>query len=143
MKIRNLMVALPIAVGLVAFTSANATAGRPDGQAAGQASLAATKSQASLQDTFYGCPEYYLCFYTGANFNNWTGNPQWKQKYCGTYNLSGWVTRHGSFVNNQTQYTESVFYSGYGGGGQVLTRHKAKGWDLDYDFYPVNSVKVC
>jgi hypothetical protein len=106
-----------------------------------------TISPAYAQPTFEGCAPGYLCLYAGAYYNNHSGQPTARYYRCGTYNLSGWVTRHGSYVNNQTGSVTSTFWSGYGGSGAALRRsvsYPGPYWyDADFDFYPVNSITVC
>lgn len=98
------------------------------------------------QQTWYGCAPGYLCLYAGANYNNF-GQPNARYYRCGTYNLSGWVSRHGSYINNQTGWVTSTCWSGYGGSGTALrysVSYYGTDWaDPDFDFYPVNSITVC
>ncbi|HEX8159468.1 MAG TPA: hypothetical protein VF526_18950 [Solirubrobacteraceae bacterium] len=102
-----------------------------------------TLTPAYAASTIEGCPSGYLCLYTGANYNNHNGAPNAKYYHCGTVNLSGWVTRHGSFVDNQTGNVISAFWSGYNGTGSILWAIQSVTWSPDVDFYPVNSITVC
>jgi hypothetical protein len=112
------------------------------------ASIAPKATATSAAGTNYeGCPSGYLCLYKNSYYNNHNFKPDAKYYYCGTFNLSGWVTRHGSYVNNQTGGVTSRFWSGYNGTGSVLRYSKSfpyPGWyDADFDFYPVNSITAC
>jgi len=93
--------------------------------------------------TVAGCPLGYLCLYKAANYNNYNNKPDAKYYRCGTYNLSNWVTRNGSYVDNQTGGVISVFWAGYNGTGAVLRAFKSYSSAPNVDFYPVNSITVC
>lgn len=98
------------------------------------------------QPTWYGCAPGWLCLYAGANYNNF-GQPNASFYRCGTPDLKNWVSRHGSYINNQTGNVLSTFWSGYGGSGYPLRysfSYAGPDWaDPDFDFYPVNSITVC
>ena len=106
----------------------------------------APKATAIPADTYAGCPSGYLCLYKGTIYNNFT-RPDAMYYHCGTVNLSGWVTHHGSYINNQTGGVTSLFWSGYNGTGRIIRISRSvpyPGWyDGDFDFYPVNSITVC
>jgi len=107
-----------------------------------------TISPAYAQPSFAGCAPGYLCLYAGVNYNQSSGSQPTARYYrCGTYNLSGWVARHGSYINNQTGSVTSTFWSGYNRTGTALRRsvsYPGSYWyDNDFDFYPVNSITVC
>lgn len=103
------------------------------------APAAASAASASVE----GCSVGYLCLYKGAYYNNHSGRPDASYYNCGTVNLSGWVTRHGSYVDNQTGNVISAFWSGYNGTGSILRSFQSFTYDWDVDYYPVNSITVC
>jgi hypothetical protein len=113
--------------------------------AASSSAKAAATSAAGT--TYDGCLSGYLCLYKGSYYNNHNGKPDKTYYYCGTVNLSGWVTHHGSYINNQIGGVISKFWSGYNGTGRIIRISRSvpyPGWyDADFDFYPVNSITVC
>jgi hypothetical protein len=128
---------------LVAIVGVQSTLG--PAHAASIAPMARATSAAAA--SYEGCPSGYLCLYKGSYYNNHNFRPDAKYYACGIVNLSGWVTHHGSYVNNQTGGVTSKFWSGYNGTGRVLRYSRSvphSGWyDPDFDFYPVNSITVC
>lgn len=107
-----------------------------------QAKPGAATSTLSTAPTYYGCPPRYLCLYKGVNYNKGYGRPNAMYYHCGIVNINGW-TAHGSYFDNQTAGTLSVFYSGDNGTGRALRSFRAIAQVPDYDFYPLNSIKVC
>jgi hypothetical protein len=93
--------------------------------------------------TLEGCRSGHLCLYKGAYYNNHSGHPDADYVHCLTYNLSNWVTHHGSYVDNQTGAVTTTFWSGYNGTGTILRRFQSYSYAWDVDFYPVNSITVC
>lgn len=112
-------------------------------QSSAHAALPAQSTAASGGVTYEGCPPKYLCLYKGATWNNRSGKPTAKYYHCGPVNLSGWVTHHGSYIDNQTGTPTTTFWGGYNATGTKLRSFKPFSYDDDYDFYPVNSITVC
>jgi hypothetical protein len=99
-----------------------------------------------------GCPSGALCLYKHANFNSTAKKrtPDAIYRKCQVVNLKGWTSRHGSYLDNQTGSPTTALFAGYGGSGKVLRAFtpwtgngSSSGYDNDYDFYPVNSIRVC
>jgi hypothetical protein len=116
------------------------------------ASAAVTPSTTAAS-TIEGCPSGYLCLYKGLYWNNHNERPDAKLYHCSPpYNLSGWVSTHGSYINNQTGGVWSRFFAGYNGTGRILRSSRSYPWysgmdngwyDGDFNFYPVNSIDAC
>jgi hypothetical protein len=112
-------------------------------QSTAYAASTAPPARSTASDTVAGCPLGYLCLYKAANYNNFNNRPDARYYHCGTVNLSGWVTTHGSFVDNQTGNVISAFWSGYNATGSILLSIQAYTYASDVNFYPVNSITVC
>jgi len=121
----------PRRIAILALTSLAAMAGAESNASAAQA---ATMRQGT-------CPVGYLCLYKSGSWNN-AKAPDAKYYRCGVVNLSGWVGR-GRVVNNQTGRVTTRFYTEFGGKGKILAQLSAHARLADFDFYPVNSIRVC
>lgn len=122
----------PRRIAILALTSLAAMAG-----------VQSNASPAQASGTVQGCPVGYLCLYKSKSWNGGNQRPDAKYYRCGVVNLSGWVTRHGSVLNNQTSGVTTQFYRGFNGTGTVLAHLFAYDYRADFDFYPVNSIRVC
>jgi hypothetical protein len=88
--------------------------------------------------TYQGCPDGWVCLYpqdTGWN----GGRPSHKWYYYGSYNLSNQFGTH-RFFNNQTGGAKAWTCLNYGG-TNCPTYQPAGSW-WDYNFTPINSVKL-
>jgi hypothetical protein len=84
--------------------------------------------------TVHGCPYYYFCAYSGANF---TGT-KIQMYYCQFYNMPFAGT--GSWVNNQTPGTRARFYDYY----YNLKATTAGAYSTGtYNWTPIYHVKPC
>jgi hypothetical protein len=137
----------------VALTSLAAMFGVQSALSPAQAATPRSGTTTSTQPTWEGCKPGWLCLYKHANWNSHSFHPDARYYHCAPpVNLNNWVTRHGSYINNQVGGVTSRFYAGKDGTGKLLRTSRSYPWyggqingwyRADFNFYPVNSIDVC
>ncbi len=87
---------------------------------------------------YQGCPDGWVCLYPqNAGWNG--GHPSHKWFRYGSYDLSNQLGIH-RFLNNQTGGAKAWTCRNYGGTNCPTYQPAGTWWD--YDFTPINSVKL-
>ncbi len=99
--------------------------------------LGGSANAAEAAGTIYGCPSGYACVYPNASWNG--GKPSLKFYKYGTHKIYNQFGKK-RFFNNQTGGAKA--YLCKGSNGTNCTVSQRAGTYYDYDFTPINTVKL-
>ncbi|MGW8988024.1 hypothetical protein ACWGQ9_35920 [Streptomyces parvus] len=98
--------------------------------------MSGTANSAEAAATIHGCPSGYVCVYPTAS---WKGGPSLKFYKYGTHPISNQFGMK-RFFNNQTGGAKA--YMCKGSNGTKCSGNQRAGTYYDYNFTPINSIKL-